>query len=176
MTHHDVIIKAWSRKIFALRGYPYWKTWLRPCPRSKMSDLDFAPGKKHYAYRYTASYASPHGLLWPCIQRSDSAKPVGTLDLRVIQHYYFELCEALSSDPHQMALEMYSRELISRDEKRKVIEGRGAGLERAEILVQAIERRLVTDNNRTALTTFCQLLEKRPTLGNITARMKARLS
>lgn len=112
-------------------------------------------------------------------KRSDSAKPVGNLALRVLQHYYFELCEALSGDPHQMALAMYSKELISRDEKRLAMEGHGTmitSLQKAEVLVRAIERRTLTDSNGTALIAFCQLLEKRPTLGNIAARMKARLS
>lgn len=49
-------------------------------------------------------------------------------------------------------------------------------VQRAEILVRAVERKLVAENNWKDLTTFCQLLEKRPTLRNIAARMKAKLS
>ena len=114
-----------------------------------------------------------------CHVCSDSAKPSGNMALRVLQPFYFELCEALSSDPHQMALEMYSRALISRDEKSMVVECQAAlvtRVQRAEILVRAVEGKLVAENNWKDLTIFFQLLEKRPTLRNIAARMKAKLS
>ena len=111
--------------------------------------------------------------------RPDAAKPVNNLALRVIQRYYAELCEALSIDPHQVAVEMYSRKLISREEKRKAVEGQGymiTPLQRAEVLMQALERATLMDGKWTALTAFCQLLEKRPSSGRIAARMKAMLS
>ena len=104
-----------------------------------------------------------------------SAKPVGNLALRVFQHYYAELCAALSVEPHQMARIMFSKELISEETKRRVVEMRDPYLDKADVLVQAIYKRIEAENSSKILMSFCQLLKRHPVLGSIVGRMKVRL-
>ena len=104
-----------------------------------------------------------------------SAKPVGNLTLCVFQRYYAELCSALSAEPHQMAREMYSKELISEEMMRRVVKMRDPFLDKADVLVQMIQNRIAAENSSKTLMSFCQLLKRRPVLGSIAVRMKARL-
>ena len=107
-----------------------------------------------------------------------SAKPVHNLALRVLQSYYAELCEGLSSDPHQMARDLYTKGFIGVTDRNKVLEAQGlhvTSFDKATILVTAVERMIATDNRTKPLIDFCRLLERRPVVGRISARMKARL-
>ena len=105
-----------------------------------------------------------------------SVKPVGNLALRVLQRYFDELCKALSVNPNEMAGAMFSKELISEETKGKVIHTLGiAPYNKAALLVDAVGARIGTDNGSKSLLTFCKLLERRPGVGSIAARMKARL-
>ena len=93
----------------------------------------------------------------------------------MFQRYFAELCNALSEDPHQIAREMFSRELISEETKRRVVEMRDPFLDKADVLVQAIQNRIAAENCSKSLLTFRQLLKRRARVGSIAARMKARL-
>ena len=116
-----------------------------------------------------------HILLADGLSLLSLAKPVGNLGLRVFQRYYAELCTALSVEPHQMAREMFSKELISEETMRRVVEMRDPFLDKAGVLVQVIQNRIAAENSSETFMAFYQLLKRRPVAGSIAARMKARL-
>ena len=105
------------------------------------------------------------------------AKPVynSRLALRVFRHYYSDLCTALSEDPHQIAREMFSKGLIAEETMRRAVEMPVPFLDKAGILVQAIQNLIAAQSSSKALFTFCQLLKRRPVAESVAARMKARL-
>ena len=95
---------------------------------------------------------------------------------RVLQRYYAELCEALSSSPEEVAGVLYSNGLVTRQERNHVEEVLGlTKFDKAVILMQAIERKLVAENNSAPLKKFCQVLRRRHGVGSIVSRMKFRL-
>ena len=94
----------------------------------------------------------------------------------MFQHYYFELCEALSSCSKEVVAVLYSNELVTREERSQVDEVLGlTKFEKAAILVQAVERRIVAENSSAPLKKFCQVLRRRHGVGSIVSRMKCRL-
>ena len=103
------------------------------------------------------------------------AKPVHNLALRVFQRYYAELCEALSSSPEEVAAVLYSNRMITMQERIQVEEVLGlTDFDKADILMQAIERKLVAENSSAPLKKFCQVLRRRR-MGSIVSRIKFRL-
>ena len=104
------------------------------------------------------------------------AKPVDNLALRVFQRYYHELCQALSSCPEEVAAVLYSHELVTMQERSQAVDTSGhTPFRKAEILVQAVEKRIVAENNAAPLRKFCQVLHRRHGVGSIISRMKFRL-
>ena len=84
------------------------------------------------------------------------AKPVHNLALRVFRRYYAELCQALSSCPEEVAAVLYSNELVTRQERNQVEEVLGlTKFDKADILVQAVERKIVAGNSSAPLKKFC---------------------
>ena len=74
-----------------------------------------------------------------------------------------------------MAREMFSKGLISEETRRRVVEMRDPSLDKADVLVQAIGDLIAVEGNSRPLKNFCELLKRRPEVGSIAARMKARL-
>ena len=104
------------------------------------------------------------------------AKPVHNLALRVFQRYYAELCEALSSSPEEVAAVLYSNGLVTRQERNQVEEVLGLNeFDKADILMHAVERKIVDENSSAPLKKFCQVLRRRHGVGSIVSRMKFRL-
>ena len=104
------------------------------------------------------------------------AKPVHNLAQRVFQRYYAELCEALSSNPEEVAAVLYSNELVTRQERSQGVDIAGVTpFRKAENLVQAIERRIVAENSSATLKKFCHVLRRRHGVDSIVSRMKLRL-
>ena len=104
------------------------------------------------------------------------AKPIQNLALRVFQRYYAELCEALSSSPEEVAAVLYSNELVTRQEKSQAVDVAGlTPFRKADILMQAVERKIVAGNTSSPLKKFCQVLRRRHDVGSIVSRMKFRL-
>ena len=96
--------------------------------------------------------------------------------LRVFQRYYDELCQALSSCPEEMATVLYSNQLVTRQERSQAVDILGlTPFRKAEVLVQAIERRIVADDSSDSLKKFCQVLRRRHGVGSIVSRMRFRL-
>ena len=104
------------------------------------------------------------------------AKPVHNLALRVFQRYYAELCQALSSCPEEVAAILYSYELVTRQERSQAVDVLGlTPFRKADILVQAVEKRIVAENSSAPLRKFCQVLRRCHGVGSIVSRMKFRL-
>ena len=104
------------------------------------------------------------------------AKPVGNLALRVFQRYYYELSQALSGSPGEVAVVLYSNELLTLEERDRVVSTLGlTSFEKAAILMQGIERRIVAENSSASLKKFCRVLGRRYGVGSILSRMKFRL-
>ena len=103
-------------------------------------------------------------------------KRVDNLALDVFRHYYDELCQALRSSLKEVATVLCSKILVTRQERDQAMDSRGlTPLRKAEILMQAVERRIVTANNATPLRKFCRVLHSHHGVGNIVSRMKLRL-
>ena len=101
------------------------------------------------------------------------AKPVHNLALRVFQRYYAELCEALSNSPEEVAAVLYSNELVTRQEKSLAVDVAGlTPFRKTDILLQAIERKLLAENSSAPLRKFCQVLRRCHGVGSIVSRMK----
>ena len=104
------------------------------------------------------------------------AKPVHNLAPRVFQRYYAELCEALSSCPEEVATVLYSNELVTKEERSRAVDVLGlTPFRKAEILVQAVEKRIVADSSSAPLKKFCQVLRRRHGVRSIVVRIKLRL-
>ena len=104
------------------------------------------------------------------------AKPVDNLALRVLQRSYAELCEALSSSPEEVAAVLYSNGLVSRQERSQVEEGLASTkFQKASIMVQAVERKIVAENSSAPLKKLCHVLGRRHGMGSVVQRMKLRL-
>ena len=74
-----------------------------------------------------------------------------------------------------MAHEMFSKELITKDTMRTVVKMQDPFLDKAGVLVEAIQDQIAVEGNSRPLKAFCELLKRHPEVGNIAARMKARL-
>ena len=104
------------------------------------------------------------------------AKPVHNLDLRVFQRYFIKLCQALSSCLDEVTLVLYKNELVTREERNQVEKLLGlTKFEKAAILVEVVERRIVAENSSAPLKKFSQTFRKHHSLGGIMSRMKALL-
>ena len=106
------------------------------------------------------------------------AKPVDNLALLVLRRYYAKLCKVLSGCPNEVATQLYSAGLITKQEKRQVVDTLGLDpFRKADILMGALERRLVVENNAVplAMGTFCHLFQRGYGIDRIVARMKSQL-
>ena len=76
----------------------------------------------------------------------------------------------------EVAAVLYSNELVTREERSQVEEVLGlTKFEKAAILVQAVERRILAGNSSAPMNKFCQVLRRRHGVGSIVSRMKFRL-
>ena len=127
------------------------------------------------------SYIITFSFMVSLLLSFNAAEPIQELALKVFQHYYAELCEALSSDPHQIAREMFSAMLISQQTRTQVLMMRGLtrGLTsckwQADILIDAIGAKIATENSFEPLLVFCKVMKKYPAVKSIAARLKARI-
>ena len=80
---------------------------------------------------------------------------------QVFQRYCAELSRALSGCTDELASELYSARLITKQEKSLAVDAQGlTQFRKADSLMEAIERRIVTENNPAPLRKFCRLLQK----------------
>ena len=104
------------------------------------------------------------------------AKPVHNLALRVFERYYAELCQALSSSPKEVAAVLFINGLVTREDRSQVEEILVlTKFEKAAVLVQAVERKIVAEHSSAPLKKFCQVLRGRHGVGSVVSRMKLRL-
>lgn len=74
-----------------------------------------------------------------CANLSFIAKPIGHLPLRVFERYTSQVVDAFSTSPVQLANELHSNGLLSRELKDRVVEVRWQTLmEKASILVSGL--------------------------------------
>ena len=98
------------------------------------------------------------------------------LALHVFQRYYYELCQVLYNYCDEVAAVMYSNELVTRQERNHAMDTQGLSpFRKANILMQAIEKRIATENSATPLRKFCHVLQRHHGVGSIVSRMKLRL-
>ena len=71
---------------------------------------------------------------------------------------------------------LYSNGLVTRKERNHVRDVLGlTKFDKAVILMQAVEIKLVAENNSAPLKEFCEVLRRRHGVGSIISRMKCRL-
>ena len=71
---------------------------------------------------------------------------------------------------------LYSNGLVTREERSQVEEVLVlTKLEKASMLVQAVERRIVAEDSSAPLKKFCHMLRRHHGVGSIVSRMKCRL-
>ena len=95
----------------------------------------------------------------------------------MLQQYYHELCQTLSSCPEEVAAVLYSNELVTMQERSQAVDVLGlTPFRKAQILVQAVERRVVADKSTAMLNKFCLVLQRHHGPGSIVSKMKCWLS
>ena len=103
-------------------------------------------------------------------------KRVDSLALRVFQHYYDELCQAMKNSLKEVATVLYSKKLVTRQERDQALHAQGlTPMRKTDVLMQAIARKIVAANSATPLRKFCRVLRRHHVVGSIVSRMKARL-
>ena len=96
--------------------------------------------------------------------------------LHVFQRYSNELCQALICCLNEVVPVLYNNELVTRQERSQVAEALGlTKFDKAAILVQAIERKIVAENSSAPLNKFCHVLRRCHGVSRIVSRMKFRL-
>ena len=84
-----------------------------------------------------------------------AAKPVDNLALQVFRRYHAELSRALSGFPDEVAAELYSAGLITLHDKSQAVDTLGlTPFRKADSLMEAVERRIVTENSAAPLKNF----------------------
>ena len=80
---------------------------------------------------------------------------------QVFQRYCAELSGALSGCTDKLASELYSARLITKQEKSQAVDAQGlTQFRKADSLMEAVERRIATENKGAPLKKFCRLLKK----------------
>ena len=111
-----------------------------------------------------------------CVYVFFVAKPVDNLALAVFRLHYAELCRGLSSCPDQVAMELYGACLITAHDKSQAVGTlENTPLRKADILMEAVEGKIDTENSATSLRKFCHLFKRGYGVDSIIARMKSRL-
>ena len=111
-----------------------------------------------------------------CLPFIFTAKPVDNLALQVFRRYYAELSDALSRCPEEVAKKLYSAELITMKERRQALDTLGLSpYRKSDLLMEAVEGRIVTENSAAPLRKFCHLLQRGYGVDSILARLKLRL-
>ena len=104
------------------------------------------------------------------------ANPVYNLAVCVFQRYYHELCQALSTSPEEVAEVLYRNEMLSVEERSQVVDVQTQiPLNKGLVLLQAVERRIITEKSAAPLRKFCRVLQRHHDVGSILSRMKFRL-
>ena len=105
-----------------------------------------------------------------------TAKPVHNLALLVFQRYFIELCQLLSSSLDEVAAVLYSNKLVTKQEISQLEKSLElTRFEKAALLMQAVERRIVAESSPVTMNKFCQVLRKHHCVGKVVSRMKVRL-
>ena len=82
----------------------------------------------------------------------------------------------MSSSPEEVAAVLYSNELVTRQERSQALDVVGlTPFRKADILVQAVERKTVAENSSGPLKKFCHVLRRHHGVGSIVSRIKYRL-
>ena len=111
-----------------------------------------------------------------CVDLFFIAEAFDSLPLQVFQRYHAELSKALRDSPDEVAAELYSAELITMQDKSQALDTPGLTLFRkVDSLMEAVERRIVTENSTAPLRKFCRVFQRRYGIDSILARMKLRL-
>ena len=101
---------------------------------------------------------------------------VHRLASRVLQRHNEELRQAISRYHEDVGAVMYSNGLLTMQERSQVEEvQRWTGLQKAELLVQAIERRIVAEKSSAPLKKFCEVFQRHHGVGSVVTRMKLQL-
>ena len=105
-----------------------------------------------------------------------SVNRVENLALCVFQRYYDELCQALKSSLKEVATVLYSKRLVTKQERDQALHALElTPLRKADILMKVVEKKIDAANSATMLRKFCRVLRKHHGMGSIVSRMKSRL-
>ena len=101
---------------------------------------------------------------------------IDNLALHVFQRYYDELCQALNSCLKEVATVLYRKELVTSQERSQAVDAQGlTPFQKADVLMQAVKRRIASENSASPLRNFCRVLQRHHGVGNIVSRMRSRL-
>ena len=106
--------------------------------------------------------------------RSLVVNPIDNLALPVFRRYSAKLSRALSSCPDEVAAELCAEDLITQHDKSHAVETQGiTPFRKAEILMDAVARKIETENSAVPLRKFCHLLQRGYGIDSIVVRMKS---
>ena len=109
---------------------------------------------------------------WPLLFVAFTAKPTDNLPLKVFQRYFAHMADAIKECPETFAIGLYSKKLIGRETRDKVLRTQGlAPLEKAYILLSGVEPTIATSKDDKTLKKFCGAMSKVDNLRRLSKRI-----
>ena len=91
-----------------------------------------------------------------------SAKAPGNLPSKVFQHFLARMADAVSESPERMAIQLFSKKLISRETLGKIQVASTAPYEKASCLLLAVQATISSSGSDKDLRKLCKILSKFP--------------
>ena len=100
---------------------------------------------------------------------------MGNLSLKVFERYFAHMADAIRQCPESFATKLFSKKLIGRDTRDKVLCTQGlAPYEKACILLSAVEPAIATSKDDKTLKKFCGAMSKLDNLRRLSKRIMKR--
>ena len=100
----------------------------------------------------------------------------GNLPMRVFRQYFARIAKCMQHYPHQLASKLFAKGFISEKTQETVKSSTGlTSLQKAEILLRAVDTRNITDETGKHLKKFCKFLAKYQGLKEVSEQMRKKL-
>ena len=100
-----------------------------------------------------------------------SAKAPGNLPSKVFQHFLARMADAISESPERMAIQLFSKKLISRDTLGKAQVASTAPYDKASSLLLAVQATISSSGSDKDLRKLCKILSKFPNMKQLSSQI-----
>ena len=92
--------------------------------------------------------------------------------MRAFKRYFAQMAKCIQQSPQQLAKKLFKKKLIAEKTLEKVKSSTGlSSLQKAEILLRAVDMRNITDESGKSLKKFCRVLDKYLNLKEVLKQM-----